>query len=271
MLHSKRSFGKYPRGVDSPAYDAYVSFLNVVLKLFDDGIRSEEDNDPLTDDGASAVSLAISANRPHVSGPSSIRSHLKPSTASRVKHQLGYSLLSDSDGVDSPTYDGDVESSATAGADTFLSSRALLYHHHSSSSTSTLSTPITPAFVPSSHATPINEQLSPMPPSRATQPDTNHPVFISPPVNPNVHHEEPPPSAAAVAAFNPAALTQEDIQLFVQKAIDGEPSRLYKINPPPSGRPVRVYADGLSRYFDLRYVPDKVNHMIGVYDLFHFG
>lgn len=24
MLHSKRSFGKYPRGVESPAYDAYV-------------------------------------------------------------------------------------------------------------------------------------------------------------------------------------------------------------------------------------------------------
>jgi choline-phosphate cytidylyltransferase len=200
------------------------------------------------------VSVSIAVNRPLPNGPNNIRSHMKPS---RVKHQLASSLLSDSDGVDSPTYDGDVESSATAGTNTFSSSRALLYHHHhSSSSTSTLSTPITPAFVPSSHTTPITEQFNLMPPPRATQPDTKHPVFISSPINPNVYQEEPLPSAAAVAAFNPAALTQEDIQRFVQKATVGEPFRNYRINPPPTGRPVRVYADGLFSlfiYFLLRH------------------
>ena len=215
---------------------------NLILSF---SIRSEEDNDPLTDDAASSVSISIGINRQHATASSNIRSYLKPSAASRVKHQLASSLLSDSDGVDSPTYDGDVESSATAGADTYPSSRTLHYHHHSSSSTSTLSTPVTPAFVPSSHTVPITEQPISVPSPRATQPVTNHPVFISPPVNPHVHPEEPLPSAAAVAASNPAALTQEDIKLFVQKAIDGESFRKYKINPPPTDRPVRVYADGL--------------------------
>jgi choline-phosphate cytidylyltransferase len=107
---------------------------------FDGGIRSEEDNDPLTDDAASGVSITIAVNRAHTSGPSNTRSHLKPSAASRVKHQLAASLLSDSDGVDSPTYDGDVESSATAGGGTYPTSRAVHYHHHTSSSTSTLGT-----------------------------------------------------------------------------------------------------------------------------------
>ena len=55
------------------------------------------------------------------------------------------------------------------------------------------------------------------------------------------------PAVAAVteAAFNPAALTPEDIQSFVAKAIAGESKRDYKINPPPVGRPVRIYADGM--------------------------
>jgi choline-phosphate cytidylyltransferase len=51
---------------------------------------------------------------------------------------------------------------------------------------------------------------------------------------------------ASKEAFNPAALTTDDIQDFVAKAIEGEPDRKYKINPPPVGRPVRIYADGTS-------------------------
>jgi len=231
--------------------------------------RSEEDNDPLTDDGASAVSIPVAISR-HPSGHNNVRSHSRPSAVSRVKHQLASSLLSDSDGVDSPTYDGDVESSTTAGADGFSSPKPPHHHHHhTSSSTSTLSTPITPAFPPPSHTTPINEQANFMLLTRATRPDTNHPVFISLPVVANPPPEEPSPPAVAVAAFNPAVLTPEDIQAFVQKALDGEPWRKYKINRPPAGRPVRVYADGAPLSSSNNYVTDHMT--LGVYDLFHFG
>lgn len=260
VLHSKRSFGKYPRNVDSPAYDASVLFSPFTEPPSDDpmGNRSEEDNDPLTDDGASTISIPstipapIAINR-HATNTSSLRAHGKPSTMSRVKHQLASSLLSDSDGVDSPTYDGDVESSATAGADTISSKTSHHHHHYHSSSTSTLSTPDTPAIPSSSHTTPITEHPNPMPPTRATKADSTHPVFISQPVNINAAPlfvpEEPAVAAASEAAFDPAALTPEDIQAYVQEAIDGESWRTYKINPPPTDRPIRVYADGLCILF----------------------
>lgn len=226
-----------------------------------DGDRSEEDNDPLTDDPVSAISI------PRHSG--NLRaSHLKPSSVSRVKHQLASSLLSDSDGVDSPTYDGDVESSATIGA--AAPPRALHHHHHHhTSSTSTLGHPIIPSSI-----TPITEPANPIQSMRATT-ESNHPVFISSPVNtlvaPTHVPEEPAVAAASQAAFNPAALSAEDIQNFVRKAIDGEPWRQYIINPPPTDRPVRVYADGL---FPLLLPTSSVlitSHLTGVYDLFHFG
>lgn len=59
--------------------------------------------------------------------------------------------------------------------------------------------------------------------------------------------DAPAAAAVSIAAFNPAALTPEDIQSFAAKAIAGESNRGYKINPPPVGRPVRIYADGMFR------------------------
>lgn len=41
-----------------------------------------------------------------------------------------------------------------------------------------------------------------------------------------------------------ANLAEKEIQRFVQQAVDGKSERSYKINTPPVGRPVRVYADG---------------------------
>lgn len=64
-----------------------------------------------------------------------------------------------------------------------------------------------------------------------------------------VHHghhvTELPPVVAAQESFNPASLTAEDIKAFVQDAIKGSGLRKYKVNLPPAGRPIRVYADGM--------------------------
>ena len=202
--------------------------------------RSEEDNDPLTDDGNSIGSAPIPISR-HSNGVQ----RSKPSGVSRTRPHL----LSEDDGVDSPTYDGDIESSTTAGADTpaRIPHHHQHHHTHSVSSVSTLSTPIT--IPPSPGVTPSAEPSNPLSPSiRATNPNSHLPVFISPPVNttatPLIVTEEPAVPLASKEAFNPAALTPDDIQSFVAKAIEGEPHRKYKINTPPVGRPVRIYADG---------------------------
>jgi len=77
------------------------------------------------------------------------------------------------------------------------------------------------------------------------------PDFVSPHIPVKIAAVEDP-AVASDSEFNPASLAPEDIQAFVQNAISGDSWRNYTINPPPEGRPVRVYADG-------------------VYDLFHFG
>lgn len=193
--------------------------------------RSEEDNDPLTDDGQPAGAIAIT--RSTQGAPRA--AHGKQPTVLRPRHHLAQHLTSDSDSVDSPTYDGDVESSTTAGADT--PSRPAYIE---------LSPPTTPVLMS------VNIPDSSDPAARPTRAESNLPVFISPPINttatPLLVTEEPAVAHASKTAFNPAALTPEDIQTFVAKAIEGEPGRKYTINAPPTDRPVRIYADGTCPY-----------------------
>ena len=206
----------------------------------------------------------------HPNIPTTTRSS-HPKQAARTKHHLAASLLSDSDGVDSPTYDGDVESSATVEPNPHVSQKPPHYHHHSSSSISTLGTPVT--LTVDLTTTPIKEHSNPISSPRSPKQDSHQTTFKSPPApsHPSPTHfpDESPVSAPSKAVFNPAALTPQDIQAFVQKAIKGEPWRKYKINPPPVGRPVRIYADGLWGIV-LRHI-NADTPKIGVYDLFHFG
>jgi choline-phosphate cytidylyltransferase len=189
---------------------------------------SEEDNDPLTDDGSPALHApsslrhSITAQHQHRGQATLTARSGSPPLRSRLKHTLSPYVVSD-DGVDSPTYDGDIESSTTVGRDRDHPSPVQPH----SAVTSTLPSP-----TPHMQDLPAVVTVIP-PPSTASSSDPDiEPARVV------VHN------ADASHAFSPSALAPEDIQTFVRCAINGEIHRKYKINEPPTDRPVRIYADG---------------------------
>ena len=141
-------------------------------------------------------------------------------------------MLSD-DSVDSPTYDGDIESSTTVGRDRDPSPA-----QSHSTMTSTLPSPA-PVIQNLPAAIAILQS-----PSTASSSDAEiepaRVIVYSPPTRAPV----PAPIRDAAQAFDPSTLSPEDIQAFVRRAINGGLECKYRINEPPVGRPVRVYADG---------------------------
>lgn len=268
--------------------------------------RSEEDNNPLSDDAASTISLNIRSSSAHhiptsplahtARGANSMEGAKKRGgngqtersgghrTGSRARHAAGGHLsgvISD-DGVDSPTYDGDIET--TTSTRTVSGSGHHGHGHHqvpsthsyesssqlssASGSVSTLTSPTSATFPSNATQTETAAQIASDTRGMTTTPvvtltnasgagvvvDTPS-VMQQQPVNvaavPLRVSEEPEPVPVTTAQFSAALLSAEIIRAFVNSAIKGGKtekgiSRNYNINEPPMGRPVRIYADGSS-------------------------